>query len=82
MPTPHLEIELSEFAVQYNRMPFGFGHNLHKLDLFSDVSLCKLCDAYAYHPHDYFVSESAPEPGRNSIQSRNRVFNRTRPLTG
>ena len=63
MLTPHLEVELSEFAVQYNQMPFGFGHNLHKLDLFSDVSLRKLCDAYADHPQDYFVSESAPEPG-------------------
>jgi hypothetical protein len=36
MLTPHLEIELSEFAVQYSQMLFGFGHNLHKLDLFSD----------------------------------------------
>jgi hypothetical protein len=56
MLAPHFEVEPSEFAVQYNQMPFDFGHNLHKLDLFSAVSLRKLCDAYADHPQDYFVS--------------------------
>ncbi len=60
---PRLAFEPADFGAHYNRMPFGFRHNLHQLELFSDVSLRALCRAYADHPQDYFVSESAPQPG-------------------
>jgi hypothetical protein len=62
-PMPRFELNPAEFAAHYNRVPFGFGHNLHCLDLFSAASLRALCCAYADYPHDYFVSESAPDPG-------------------
>lgn len=62
-PTPLLAVTPSDFAAHYNRMPFGFGHNLHRLDLFKDASLQALCLLYADHPQDYFVSQSAPQPG-------------------
>ncbi len=62
-PMPQLAVKPSDFAAHYNRMPFGFGHNLHQLDLFDDEALRRLCRAYADHPQDYFVSESAPQPG-------------------
>lgn len=60
---PRLTFENDVFSPRYNRMPFHFDHNLHQLDLFSSASLSILCRVYADHPQDYFVSESAPEPG-------------------
>ncbi len=61
--TPRLALSDATFATDYNRIPFGFGHNLHKLDLFRDQPLRSLCQAYADHLEDYFVSRSATTPG-------------------
>jgi hypothetical protein len=60
---PRLALNHAEFDVGYNRMPFGFSHNLHELELFKDESLRALCETYADYPQDYFVSQSAPKPG-------------------
>ncbi len=62
-PEPLLALEGVEFAGSYNRTPFGFSHNLHRLDLFKDDALRALCCTFADHPDDYFVSRSAPTPG-------------------
>jgi Cupin-like domain len=61
--TPRLELDDAALSEHYNRMPFGFEHNLHQLDLFSAESLRSVCHAYAAHPEDYAVSQSAPHPG-------------------
>jgi hypothetical protein len=61
--TPHLSLDQAVFDTRYNCEPFGFRHNLHQLDLFDDDSLRRLCRVYANFPQDYFVSESAPQPG-------------------
>lgn len=60
--TPRLALGDADFATDYNRIPFGFSHNLHQLDVFKDQALRSLCQAYADHPEDYFVSRSATTP--------------------
>jgi hypothetical protein len=60
---PQLALERDTFAQNYNRTPFGFSHNLHRLELFGDDALRALCRAYAGHPQDYFVSRNAASPG-------------------
>lgn len=62
-PEPRLALEKVGFAGDYNRMPFGFSHNLHQLGLFKDDALRGLCRRFADQPQDYFVSHSAPTPG-------------------
>jgi len=57
-----LFLDEAGFAERYNKVPFGFTHDLHRLDLFSEDSLAALCRAYADHPQDYFVAQSAPDP--------------------
>ena len=60
--TPRLALGDADFETDYNRIPFGFSHNLHQLDLFKDQALRSLCRTYADHPGDYFVSRSARTP--------------------
>src|SRR5579863_7989940 len=62
-PTAQLDLDDAVFAEKYDRVPFGFDHNLHRLALFEDKTLRSLCEAYAGHPEDYFVADSAPTAG-------------------
>jgi hypothetical protein len=53
-----IDIDPSDLETSFNRIPFGFSHDLHRLDLFSPESLRALATASA--EHDYFVAGSAP----------------------
>jgi hypothetical protein len=58
-----LDLDDAIFAENYDRIPFGFSHNLHDLALFENETLRSVCETYAAHPQDYFVSCSAPTAG-------------------
>lgn len=62
-PTARLDLDDAVFAENYDRVPFGFCHNLHSLPLFENETLRTLCATYAAHPEDYFVARSAPDAG-------------------
>jgi hypothetical protein len=62
-PTAWLDLDDVVFGESYDRVPFGFSHNLHRLALFENETLCSLCETYAAHPEDYFVACSAPTAG-------------------
>ena len=62
-PAPWLDLANSVFAKNYDRVPFGFSHNLQNLSLFENAALRSLCGIYAAHPLDYFVACSAPTAG-------------------
>jgi Cupin superfamily protein len=59
-PAARLDLDDAVFGENYDRAPFGFSHNLHRLALFENETLRCLCERYAAHPEDYFVSRSAP----------------------
>jgi Cupin superfamily protein len=61
--TARLGLEDAVFSENYDRVPFSFSHNLHHLTLFENETLRSLCETYAAHPEDYFVSRSAPTAG-------------------
>jgi hypothetical protein len=61
--TAQLNLDDAVFSENYDRVPFGFSHNLHRLTLFENEMLRSLCETYAAHPEDYFVSGSAPAAG-------------------
>ena len=62
-PAARLNLDDTDFNEKYDRVPFGFSHNLHRLALFENDTLRSLCERYAAHPEDYFVSRSASTPG-------------------
>ena len=62
-PLARLDLDDAMFSENYNRVPFGFSHNLHRLALFENEALRSLCEIYAAHPEDYFVSRSASSAG-------------------
>ena len=57
------DLDDAMFSENYNRVPFGFSHNLHRLALSENEALRSLCEIYAAHPEDYFVSRSASSAG-------------------
>jgi hypothetical protein len=59
----HLDLESASFSRNYDREPFGLGHNLHTLDLFQFSSLVHLCEVFSASNRDYFVAEGAPSGG-------------------
>jgi hypothetical protein len=67
---PRMHIEADGFATRFDRIPFGFKHNLHTLDLFSGASLRELAGRYAPHPSEYFVAAAAASAGTafNSVR--------------
>ena len=81
-PMPRLFLAPDDFGAHYNRTPFGFHHNLHGLELFSDASLAFFVpDLRADHPEDYFVAQSTQRPGaafysvpRASLQPRRLII--------
>ena len=58
--TPSLYIGPDRFAAGFDREPFPFTHNLHRLDLFQFDSLLALAERFAAAPRDYFVAAAAP----------------------
>jgi hypothetical protein len=62
-PAAWLDLDDAAFSKYYDRVPFGFSHNLHRLALFENETLRALCERYAAHPEDYFVSPSASSAG-------------------
>ena len=62
-PAARLDLDDAVFRENYDRVPFGFSHNLHRLALFENETLRSLCERYAAHPEDYFVSHSALSAG-------------------
>ena len=58
------QLELAPQIVDqsFNREPFGFDHNLSKLDIFELGSLGKLAEKYHGHEQDYFLASSAAAP--------------------
>jgi hypothetical protein len=62
-PAARLNLDDAVFSENYDRVPFGFSHNLHRLTLFENEMLRSLCETYAAHAEDYFVSRSAPAAG-------------------
>ena len=59
-PAARLNLDDAVFNQNYDRVPFGFSHNLHRVTLFESETMRSLCETYAAHPEDYFVSRSAP----------------------
>lgn len=53
-PVPYPEL--------YNKIPFGFTHNLHMLDIFQFESICELACKYSSVPGEYNIGGSAPTP--------------------
>lgn len=62
-PVAYLEMDSAAFTKKYDRVPFGYSHNLHRLALFQNEAMRSLCETYADHPEDFFVSRSAPAAG-------------------
>lgn len=55
-----LEIDPGLYAGLYNRTPFGFTHNLDRLDVFQFESLCDLAEKFGDYRSEYNIAGSAP----------------------
>ena len=62
-PGPRMHIEADGFPARFDRIPFGFKHNLHTLELFGTESLRRLAGLYAAHPSEFFVAAAAASAG-------------------
>src|SRR5271156_1263393 len=58
-----LDIDPKSYQTFYNRVPFGFTHNLHQLDIFQFDSISELLDRYTEFRNDYYVAGSAAAAG-------------------
>lgn len=58
-----LNIDPEPYAALYNKVPFGFTHNLNQLDIFQFDYLCELLERYSSARNDYYVAGSAAAPG-------------------
>ncbi|HUZ05278.1 MAG TPA: hypothetical protein VMU62_07965 [Acidobacteriaceae bacterium] len=59
-----LNIDPTPYPGLYNKIPFGFTHNLHTLDIFQFDSMRELADRFSSASSDvYFVAGNAPTPG-------------------
>src|SRR5580692_11179813 len=58
-----LDIDPKSYQRFYNRIPFGFTHNLHQLEIFQFDSLSELLDRYTGESNDYYVAGSAAAAG-------------------
>ena len=56
----HIQFDPQEFSDKFDREPFAFSHDLHKLQLFSQDRLSALARRFDAAPQDYFVTASAP----------------------
>jgi hypothetical protein len=57
---PRIDIDPNDIRDAYDRVPFGFSHELHRLDVFALDSLSAL--AQDASTRDHFVASSAPRP--------------------
>jgi hypothetical protein len=58
-----LDIDPKSYQTFYNKTPFGFTHNLHRLDIFQFDSISELLDRYTGASNDYYVAGSAATAG-------------------
>ena len=58
-----LTLEPERYTRSYNRVPFGFEHNLHTLDLFQFDSMRELSATVSPKPDAYFITGNAPNSG-------------------
>jgi hypothetical protein len=58
-----LLLKPEQYTQCYNRVPFGFEHNLHTLDLFHFDSMRELCGTVSPKPDAYFITGNAPNSG-------------------
>jgi hypothetical protein len=56
----YIDADRATLRQSFNRVPFGFAHNIHELDLFQFDSLHALAGNYQ---QDHFVASGAPTPG-------------------
>ncbi len=61
--TPLLHLDAERMKSSFDRVPFGYSHDLHRLDLLSFDNLLKLAERYVPSTPDWFVAGSAPTPG-------------------
>jgi hypothetical protein len=59
-----LELDPEVLSHSFNRVPFGFRHDLSALDIFQLDSLQSLAGKYRDHPGDYSVAAGAAAPGQ------------------
>ena len=54
------DIEPQVYSANYNKVPFGFTHNLHQLEIFEFDAICNLAARYATaSENDFFVAGSS-----------------------
>jgi hypothetical protein len=59
-----LDIDPASYSSMYNRIPFGFSHNLHQLDIFQFDAIRDLAERYSNaSENDFYVAESAAAAG-------------------
>src|ERR1700677_1804046 len=58
-----LNLDPEKFRQSFDRVPFGFSHNLSELELFKFESLRSLAEKFSAVPRDYFVAGSASTAG-------------------
>jgi hypothetical protein len=56
----HMQFDSQDFSSKFDREPFAFSHDLHRLELFSQDRLLALARRFDSAPSDYFVTASAP----------------------
>ena len=62
--SPKIDFDPVLVRQNFDKEPFGFSHNLHRLDLFTQDAMQTLASRYAGHPRDFFVAAGAAQPGQ------------------
>ncbi len=60
---PKFQIDQAVFERSFDQQPFDFKHNLDSLDIFKFDALLALAETYDGSWKDFFVAQSAAEPG-------------------
>jgi hypothetical protein len=56
-----MDIDPQTYSRNYNKVPFGFTHNLHQLDIFQFDAICDLAARYeTASENDFFVAGTSP----------------------
>ena len=61
--SPKIDFDPVLVRQNFDKEPFGFSHNLHRLDLFTQDAL-RLWRLVRRHPRDFFVAAGAAQPGQ------------------
>ncbi|MBW4043920.1 MAG: hypothetical protein HIU87_02850 [Acidobacteria bacterium] len=59
----HMRIDTASLLENYDRVPFGFEHDLHTLPMFQPEALERLARRFTDAGRGYFIAQSAPAPG-------------------